>query len=71
MNDAMVLMGIEITEDMIQMLQLYLGYVAEYLHIGMTAGTWILLAGTVVAAVALLSQEKHIRKFFRKKRIKR
>ncbi len=71
MNDAMMPMGIEITEDMIQMLQLYLGYFAEYLNIGITAGTWILMAGTVAAAVALLSQEKHIRNFFRKKRIKR
>ncbi len=71
MNNAMMPMGIEITEDLIQILQLYLGYFAEYLHVGITAGTWILIAGAVTAVIALLSQEKHIRKFFRKKRIRR
>lgn len=71
MNNVMVPMGIEITEELVQMLQAYLGYFAEYLDIGITAGAWILVAGAVTAAAALLSQEKHIRKFFRRKRIKR
>ena len=71
MNNGMMPMGIEITEDLIQMLQLYLGYFAEYLRVGIAAGTWILIAGAITASVALLSQEKHICNFFRKKRIRR
>jgi hypothetical protein len=65
-----VTMGIEITEELVQMLQMYLGYFAEYLQIGIAAGAWILIAGAVMAAVALLKQEKHVRNFFRRKRIK-
>ncbi|MBQ9082299.1 MAG: hypothetical protein IJY28_02235 [Clostridia bacterium] len=67
----MVPMDIDITEDLMQIIQEYLGYFEAYLHTGITAGTWILAVGAVTVAVVLISQERHVRQFFRRKRIKR
>lgn len=64
-------MDIDITEDLAQIIQEYLGYAEAYLHTGITAGTWILAAGAVTVAVVLISQNRHIRQFFRRKRIKK
>lgn len=62
-------MGIEVTDDMVAMLQEYLGWFETYLHAGNTAGLWILAAGALTAAGVVISQMEQVRRFFRKKRI--
>lgn len=69
MHFLMSPMGIEITDELIQSLQKYLGVCAAYLHTGIAAGTWILAGGALVAVVAIVSQQEKVRLFFRKKRI--
>ena len=63
-------MKFEITEDMIEMIQEYLRYFADYLHTGLTAGRWILIAGAIIAVIALIGHWKGLRTFFQKKRVR-
>ena len=63
-------MKFDITEDMLAMLQEYITTAVDYLHAGMSIGRWILMAGAVLAVIALLSRSKWLQTFFRKKRVR-
>ena len=67
---ALPLKKFEITDEMVEMLQTYLGYFVRYMQTGFTVGRWILISGILLAVVVLLSRVPAVRTFFQKRRVR-
>ena len=71
MIQAIPLKTFEITDEMIEKLQEYLGHFVRYMQTSFDVGRWILIVGGAAAGIALLSRVPAVRAFFQKRLMRR